>query len=121
MQLPNSPLAVLADLVGEYREGTRTQEELLSALDSFDTFIDQWAEGVLAVTSENEEDSYKAAVLDMVHVLGDGVACVREGALTGNPQLLEQGLTMAGEAQQGLVELMIATHERLEQLEDELA
>ena len=121
MQLPNSPLAVLFDLIDEYRTGTRTQEDFLSALDTFDSFLDQWAEGVMAVTSETQEDQYRTAVLEMVHALMDSVTCVRDGALTRNPQLIEQGLAMAEEAQQGLLELMAATQQRLEQLEDDMA
>ncbi len=105
---PQSPLSVLAGLLQEYQQGGREAEDMLSALQVFDEFLQEWAE---AVMEEDQDPTITGDLLDSLQGLADAAGIVREYVESGEEELAEEALALAIQAQEGLLDVMELTFE----------
>jgi len=120
VDFPNSPYAVLSDLVTELHQGRRTPEALLQSLEQVDLVLEQWAEaaGGVSVPADNPEAARMVEVtMQALQLFADSVNRLRDYVDTGDEAVAEEAMELAAQGQHMLASLMAVTSDALDQIE----
>lgn len=105
---PQSPLGVLATLLGQFRAGERDAESFVQALDVFQAFLEDWAETLS--DGELEPDTAEK-LLAALQGLAEAALGLREYAENGEEELADNAVGLAMNSQELLLDVMSASHE----------
>lgn len=120
MDFPNSPYAVLHDLVTELHEGRRTPEAFLHSLEQVDLVLEQWAEAAtgVSVPDDNPEAARMVEVtLQSLQLFADASNRLRDYVDSGDEAVAEEAIGLAAQGQHTLAGLMAVTSDALDQIE----
>lgn len=120
MDFPNSPYAVLYELVTELHEGRRTPEAFLASLEQVDLVLEQWAEaaGGVSVPEENPEAGRMVEVtLQALQLFADAANRLRDYVDSGDEAVAEEAMGLAAQGHHALANLMAVTSDALDQIE----
>ncbi len=120
MDFPNSPHAVLYDLLTELHEGRRTPEAFLQSLEQVDLVLEQWAEAAnsVSVPEDNPEAGRMVEVtMQALQLFADAANRLRDYVDTGDEAVAEEAMEFAAQGHHALSGLMAVTTDALDQIE----
>ena len=109
MEFPNSPYGVAQNLIQDFRSGHRNYHEFQQNLDTFESFLQQWSQGVQNLPEDPNfapAVEVKFATLDSLDLYFEALTHLRSYAETRDEESARQALLLAREAHQ----LMLNTH-----------
>jgi hypothetical protein len=124
MDFPGSPYYVLERLLEEYRSGQRSPERVAQDLETFDLFLQQWSEGVMALPVEPEvlpegPETIEGSMQGL-ECFAEASACFRDYLETGDDGLAEQAMELARQGHDTLAHLLVQTARRVDELQNEI-
>ena len=120
MDFPNSPYAVLYDLVTELHDGRRTPEAFLQSLEQVDLVLEQWAEAAngVSVPEDNPEAGRMIEItMQALQLFADAANRLRDYVDSGEEAVVEEAMGLAAQGHHTLARMMAVTSDALDQIE----